>query len=594
MDIKNTIQLNIKKLKKHKVSARYLIIPIALLITLVIIISSQVTNFREAIEESVFSTVKEQNKLFTIEQRPQERGFGQEGGFNAEDLYYTESDIETILSMDNIEAVQTLSSIPISNIVISDLFENTKINISQLAGLESDFAFLYTDQDFIYTQDQPIPIILNANNFIETYEDWSGQDEIAISMGKPGQQGKENTTNNFPIKQKAIDYDKSSLIGKEITIEFGGLDEIKDYTIERGASGLVFKKLSSSEIEDKINARKNTISQYWDYDKISMPLKYTFKVVGIIEDQSNSYSFIPQTFVDQLMVDYVQNQLNARNDTAISTDLLNTTFKGILYDGIELISTSSRFKGRGGQGGMVGNAFDQSTTSNSYNIPGFFIQVEREDNSKIIGEYNDPDVYKDAVKKSDTLLVKIDDVKKRNTVINALNDAGYAYQDLSHMGAFEELESTLNTVSEVSIIAFIVLSILVIIFTMGKFITEGKKEIGILRAVGATKSDIKKIFITQAFIYVLIGYLIGLVFGIGLNFAIASPAKTWFDSFISKTVKESFGVANSVDASIFFNINFEGLAIYSAILLIITILVSFVPATKASNISPVEAIRSNE
>ncbi|HOK17616.1 MAG TPA: FtsX-like permease family protein [Candidatus Paceibacterota bacterium] len=129
---------------------------------------------------------------------------------------------------------------------------------------------------------------------------------------------------------------------------------------------------------------------------------------------------------------------------------------------------------------------------------------------------------------------------------------------------------------------------------MGKFITEGKKEIGILRAVGATKSDIKKIFITQAFIYVLIGYLIGLILGVGLNFAIASPAKTWFDSFINQTIKESFGVANPVSTSIFSNINLQALGIYTAILLVITILVSLILATKASNISPVEAIRSNE
>lgn len=602
MNIKDIVKLNIKKLKKYKSSARFLILPIAILVILVVIISSQVTNFREAARESVFSTIEEQNKLIELKQRPQEKGFNQgqggfnqgQGGFNPEDLYYTQNDIDTIKSIKHIQSVQILSSVPISNITTSDLFQNIKINIGQLSGLDSNFAALYTDQDFTYKQGEAIPIILNANNFIQTYEDWGGKDEITITMARPGEENNsENMANAFPIKQKTVEYDKNSLIGKEITIQFGGLDEIKDYEIERGESGLVFKKLSSSEIEDNVNTRKDEISKYWDYSKISTPLEYKFKVVGIIEDQSNSNTFVPEDFVNQLMNDYIKNQLNARNNVEISTDLLGTTFKGIEYDGVEFINTSSRFQRGPGDGRGIMGGLGQST-SEGYNIPGLVIQVDREDNSNIIGEYKDADVYKSAVKKSDTLLIKIDDIKNRQQVISALNNAGYAYQDLSHMKAFEQLESTLNMVSKITIIAFIVLSIIIIIFTMAKFITEGKKEIGILRAVGAKKSDIKKIFITQAFIYVFVGYIIGLAFGVGLNYALSSPIKGWFDSFVGNTIKESFGVVNPVSASVFSNINFQALAIYSAILLVITIIVSLIPATKASNISPVEAIKNNE
>ena len=208
----------------------------------------------------------------------------------------------------------------------------------------------------------------------------------------------------------------------------------------------------------------------------------------------------------------------------------------------------------------------------------------------LIGEYKDAGVYESAAKNGETVLIKFASIYDRGQVISDLNKLGYAYQDLSATSVFEELKSTLNTVSVSSVAAFVGLSI-IIIFTMRKFIAESRREIGIFRAVGATKMDIQKLFVVQALLYTFIGYVVGLVGGIVSNLALAGVIKAGFDSFVAKTIGESFGVVNPVSTGVFSTINWEAVAIYSAVLLAITVLTSIFPAANASRMSPVEAIR---
>jgi len=606
MRLIDTIQINVKKLRKHKSSAMFLILPIALLVSLIVIISSQVTNLRTAAVSSIFGTVEEQNTMIELKKDPEQfrqtRGFGQEGGFSfvAEDLYYTENDVSKIEAVDNVVGTQMLVPVPISNIVVTNLFDVT-FSINRLVALEDKFAALYTDQDFTYKEGEAIPIILNANSFVEVYEDWGGKSKITMERGsmRPG----EGAANNvLPIKSRAIGYDKNDLLGKEITIQFGGLDKIQSYEIKQTSSGMVLSKLTSAEIKEKENDRKTTISKYWNYTKVSKPLEYKFKVVGVITSESNTNTFVPEAFVNALMKSYIEHQLNARTGTAIPKTELGSTLVGLEYDGVELKRSGAVTFGRMGEQG-AGVFVGRPGSSSGYYIPGLVIEVERESSSSessepgggsssiVVGEYKKASVYESAAKNGESMIVKFASIYDRQQVINDLNKLGYAYQDLSATSVFEELKSTLNAVSVASVTAFIGLSIIIIIFTMGKFISESRKEIGIFRALGATKSDIRKVFIIQALLYAFIGYIIGLVGGVTLNLASAGLIKAGFDSFVAKTIGESFGVVNPVNAGIFSTTNWEALAIYSALLLAITVLTSIVPATNASKMSPVEAIR---
>ncbi|MBU0708940.1 FtsX-like permease family protein [Patescibacteria group bacterium] len=599
MKLNYNIKINFKKLKRHRSSALFLIMPIALLVSLIIIISSQVVNIREAVEISIFGTIEEQNTLIELQKDTEQfssRGFG----FNPEDLYYTENDVASIEVIDSVQDTQILVPAPIGNATVINLFDDLTFVVSRVTPLNSDLAGLYTDQRFSYVPGEPIPIVLNANSFIEVYGDWGGQDEITITRGSMGRGDPTAMQNSLPIKSRVINYDKNELLNKEITIKFGGFSEVQSYETGMTLSGVTFKKLTEEEVNEKIRERKDEISKYWDYEQLDVPLEYTFKVVGLIESESNRDTFIPQDFVSELMQGYIQHQIDARNEAEISTDVLGNTFSGLEYDGLELTGGGSPV-GRFGGGGT---RMMRDIQSASYAIPGLVIEIERESSteeptdpwggssSDIIGEYQDSSVYESSVQNGETILIKIEQVYDRPQVIDDLNKLGYAYHDLSDVDVFKELKSTLDLVSLASVVAYVGLSIIIIIFTMGKFIAESKKEIGIFRAVGATRNDIKLVFIVQATLYSLIGYLVGAGSGILLNMVLSGPISSWFDSFIGKTIQESFNVVNPVESAIFSNINWEALAVYSVVLFIITTITSIIPATSAANVSPVEAIRS--
>jgi len=375
--------------------------------------------------------------------------------------------------------------------------------------------------------------------------------------------------------------------------------------------GITFTQKTADEIATELAAQQAAISPYWDYTKISAPLTYTFKVVGVLEEQGSRSSYIPQSFATQLMHDYIQNQLDARTTTDIATTDLGSTYMGVEYDGVQLNSDTNQLAAMGinvrrlmrpsgtGRPGETASTADTSSTP-SYNIPGLILTTERSTGNfrgfggggTVTGISTDPDVYTKAAVTSSTILLKVDSVFNRSSVVDALNKAGYAYQDLSKTKVIEELKSTLNWVSGILLVAFITLSVIIVVFTMGKFVSESRKEIGIFRAIGVTRNGIKLLFISQALLYALVGYAIGLAVGLATTVGVSGPAYSWFDSLIGKTIAQSFNVVTPVNSSVFTTINWQAIGIYSGILLAVTLIVSFIPASRAAAISPVEAIRS--
>lgn len=594
----------------------FLIIPITFLMSLGIVISSQATNIMEASEQTIFGTAAESGRLIELSSRQVTGGGGGDqrvrmmfGG----DTEYNDGDLETIESIDNIEAASLTAAVPINQIATDDLFNDVSLQISNLRSIGQELSAQYTDQNFSYQAGEPIPIILNANTFVRNYEDWGGQDEISIEMGSR-QRGdpsidRQDMENQTPFKFKALSYDKDNLIGKEITISFGGLDLIQTYEQEFTGSGILFRKLTDEQIQEEENQRQEDISTNWDYDKISQPITRTFRVVGVLESESNYASYVPADFVNDLMEEYVKNQLDARTETEIAAVDLNSVWYGLTYDGLEL--QTSGFGGLGsfrvGPGmirGMVNNEQEQEDQK-SYNIPGLVINTEREEGDtdafqqrmfgstgEVIGIYDDPAVYEQAVHSSDTIVIKINDAVNRLQVVEDLNDAGYAYQDLNDQEVFAELQNTLKNVTTIVTISFIILSAIIIILTMGKFVSESTKEIGVFRAIGAKKGDIKQLFMSQAIMYTLIGYIIGALIGIVLVFILAKPVQLWFDAFIENTVEETFAVVQQTSAGIFTHIDWQMFGIYTALLLAIAVVVSIIPATRASRVSPVQAIKN--
>lgn len=616
MKLKDILLINVKKLKTKTKKALFLIIPIFVLITLSVIFSSQIKNIQSAVTNSVFGTISQKYTLIQVSTQSTTNSTSNNPSqmFNntnsVEQNKFSSTDETVISSLADVTSAKLQTTIPVSNIKTTDLFTDKTVTLNSLSTLDTTTASLYTTKDFTYTSGTAIPIILNSSSLVYTYEDWNGQTSITIDNSTSGttvQPGESPMQRLSFSKSEAIDYNKDDLIGKTFTLQIGNLDTIQDYTISRSSGSTVITKLTDEELATKIADRKTSISTYWDYDKISTPLTYTFVVVGIIDDSSvsSSTAYVPTTFADTLMTDYISHEINARNGTTISTDVLNSTFSGITYDGTELTTS-----GNGMMGQMMRRLEERNSSSSSssssapampeggfkgfgttgYLIPGLVIQVDSSNN--VTGAVSDANVYANSTKYSDIINVVIDNVANRTSVITALNDAGYAYQDSDDMNVFDKLQSTLNTVSKVFMISFIVLVGAVVAFTMSKFISESIREIGIFRAIGMRKDAVLVMFISQSLLYVLIGYVGGIVLGVALNFLAGHFVSVWFSNFLTDTVAKTFSVVNTASASTFFNLNLGSIAIYTALLVGISSIIAILTSLSASKVSPVEAIKN--
>lgn len=611
MKLKDILLINIKKLKTKTKKALFLIIPIFVLITLSVILSSQITNIQKAAASSVFGTIAQ--KFTLIEVKTETTEFDPSKAFNStssvEDNRFSALDETTIKTISGVKSVSLQTTLPVKNAKTTDLFADKTVNFNSLSTLDSTAASIYTTSDFTYTAGEPIPIILNASALTTSTEDWGDKTEITMDTSSitKGQGGIAQRL-SF-LKTEAITYDKDSLIGTTFTMQVGGLDSIQDYTMDRSSGTMVIRKLTEAEMATKVTDRKTAISTYWNYDQVSTPITYTFVVVGIVDDNTANTTYVPTNFGDTLVNDYIAHEISSRNGTTIPTTVLNSTFTGVTYDGIELKTSSNGMMGQMARRMESSSSTSGSTTgtpperptdgglgfggtfgSTGYFIPGLIIQVDSSNN--VTGAVSDSNVYATSTKYGDYLDVVIDNVTDRTAVIEAINAAGYAYQDTDDVAVFDKLQNTLNTVSKVFMVSFIVLVSALVAFTMSKFISESIREIGIFRAIGMRKSAILSMFISQSLLYVLIGYVAGIGLGIGLNFLVGHFVSNWFGTFLTDTVAKTFNVVNTVDASIFSGINFTSIGIYTALLIGISSIISLITSLSASKVSPVEAIKN--
>lgn len=138
------------------------------------------------------------------------------------------------------------------------------------------------------------------------------------------------------------------------------------------------------------------------------------------------------------------------------------------------------------------------------------------------------------------------------------------------------VKKVVNTVSYVLIafvsISLVVSSIMIAIITYIS-VLERTKEIGILRAVGASKNDISHVFNAETFIEGLISG----IFGIGITLLLCIPINIIIEHLINVS-----GLAS---------LPFTGAILLIILSVILTLVAGIIPARMASRRDPVEALR---
>lgn len=141
----------------------------------------------------------------------------------------------------------------------------------------------------------------------------------------------------------------------------------------------------------------------------------------------------------------------------------------------------------------------------------------------------------------------------------------------------KSVSQIINTISYV-LIAFVAISLIVSSIMIGIItyisVLERTKEIGILRAIGASKKDISRVFNAETFIVGLISGLLGIGITILLTFPINSMIYAITGVSVTTMVPPEAGV------------------ILVIISMVLTIIAGLIPAKMASKKDPVEALRT--
>ena len=178
------------------------------------------------------------------------------------------------------------------------------------------------------------------------------------------------------------------------------------------------------------------------------------------------------------------------------------------------------------------------------------------------------------------IAIKVNDIAKTDEYILKIQETA----NVAVVSDKQLLKSVLSIVGTVSLTLQLIAAVAIlaaafgIINTMMTAVSERKREIGILQAIGARQSTIFKVFLLESGFYGILGGIIGVASGLVFS-SIASPyiSQNEFTAFL-----KSSEVAVTFDLRLVF-----GSLLFS---LFVSLFSGLYPAWRASKLTPVEAI----
>lgn len=181
---------------------------------------------------------------------------------------------------------------------------------------------------------------------------------------------------------------------------------------------------------------------------------------------------------------------------------------------------------------------------------------------------------------ADKVEVTVKNISDVSLVSDEITKMGYGTTSIQSM--IKDVKSTFTVVNAVlAVIGIIIVFVasIGVINTMTMAIYERTRSIGIMKALGCSRGDIRRLFIVESAAIGFIGGLIGVVFSL-INTQII---KVFLDGFLkSKGIND---VPNIFSTPIWLVLGTIGFAI------LISIIAGLYPANKASKLDPVESLR---
>jgi len=180
------------------------------------------------------------------------------------------------------------------------------------------------------------------------------------------------------------------------------------------------------------------------------------------------------------------------------------------------------------------------------------------------------------------ILVRTENVAQTSTVSQSLRDKGYnSWSMADNLEGFEKTSKIIQAIlGGIGAITLLVAAI-GITNTMIMSIYERTKEIGIMKVIGATFTDIYSLFITEAG---MIGFLGGL-FGLGLSYGVSAVINHIGRSYLNFGMPTEEAITISIIPPL--------LSLFAVIFaILIGVVAGLYPAYRAVRLSPIKAIRN--
>ncbi len=165
--------------------------------------------------------------------------------------------------------------------------------------------------------------------------------------------------------------------------------------------------------------------------------------------------------------------------------------------------------------------------------------------------------------------------------LRALLGPGYEVDPPSSRGEqFEQTSRIYSLASNITSIFALFIGMFIIYNTFAIAVTQRRSEIGILRALGATRSQIRTLFLVESLIAGTFGSALGVLFGIGMAQAMAG--------YIGGILTDVYGVAQRADG---LELNPVLLGGALAMGIVTSLFAAVIPARAAASVDPVKALQ---
>lgn len=208
------------------------------------------------------------------------------------------------------------------------------------------------------------------------------------------------------------------------------------------------------------------------------------------------------------------------------------------------------------------------------------------ENNKVLGyvySYDFKNVKEEIIKQNDEL---VNSLTNSNNKVKVINKNMLSLMDANIGNSENGIVSTMKIIRNMLLGVVSVAALTVIYNSFNVSVAERKKQFGILKSTGATSSQIYYMVMYEAFLYSLIGIVVGFVFGmIGIKLV---------QVLMGNWLTEMFKAVSAEEMKVGFNFILQiNELIVVAVTTAITVFVSaFIPAIKAGRVSAIEAIRN--